>query len=98
MRLLIVGNTRSRAGTQLRHSLNVVETVCALVNSTRDDASEQLVQAWLSEVMARDLLPRTYPDAVVALQAPTGSGVLCLEIDESTERGPSPRMGLPWAP
>jgi hypothetical protein len=80
--------TRSRAGTQLRHSLNIVETVCALVHAGGGDTTEPLVQAWLSEVMAHDLLPRTYPDALVALQAPSGSGVLCLEIDESTERGP----------
>lgn len=80
--------TRSRAGTQLRHSLNVVETVCALVRAPVTDATEPLVQAWLSEVMAHDLLARTYPDAVVVLQAASGSAVLCLEIDENTERGP----------
>ena len=78
--------TRARAGTQLRHSLNGVETVGALVQA--GDGSEPLVQAWLTESMAQDLLPRTYPDAVVVLQAATGSAVLCLEIDESTERGP----------
>ncbi len=81
--------TRSRAGTQLRHSLNGVETVCALVNASRGDgSSEPLVQAWLTEDMAHDLLPKTYPDGVVVLQASTGSGVLCLEIDQNTERGP----------
>ncbi len=80
--------TRSRAGTQLRHSLNAVETVCALVRASGDGATEPLLQAWLSEVMAHDLLPRIYPDAVVVLQAATGSAVLCLEIDQNTERGP----------
>ena len=80
--------TRARAGTQLRHSLNGVETVGALVQATGDGSSEPLVQAWLTESMAHDLLPKTYPDAVVVLQAATGSAVLCLEIDESTERGP----------
>jgi len=79
--------TRSRAGTQLRHSLNGVETVGALVQ-TGAGSSEPLVQAWLTESMAQDLLPRTYPDAVVVLQGASGSAVLCLEIDESTERGP----------
>ena len=50
--------TRSRAGSQLRHSLNGVETVCALVNASRGDgSSEPLVQAWLTEDMAHDLLP-----------------------------------------
>jgi hypothetical protein len=80
--------TRSRAGTQLRHSLNGVETVCALVGASGDGAGEPLVQAWLTEVMAHDLLPKVYPDAVVVLQAATGSGVLCLEIDQNTERCP----------
>ncbi len=79
--------TRSRAGTQLRHSLNGVETVCALLNAGAG-AAEPLLQAWLAEVMAHDLLPKVYPDAVVVLQAPTGSAVLCLEIDQNTERCP----------
>ena len=80
--------TRSRAGTQLRHSLNGVEAVCALMAAQPRDATEPLVTAWLTETMAHDTLPRTYPDAIVALQGATGSAVLCLEIDESTERGP----------
>ncbi len=81
--------TRSRAGSQLRHSLNGVEAVCALVNAFRGESrSESLVQAWLAEDMAHDLLPKTYPDGVVVLQAATGSAVLCLEIDQNTERGP----------
>ncbi len=80
--------TRSRAGTQLRHSLNGVETVCALLAAQPPDATEPLVTAWLTETMAHDTLPRTYPDAIVALQGPGGSALLCLEIDESTERGP----------
>ena len=79
--------TRSRAGTQLRHSLNGVETVCALVKAGAR-AVEPLVQAWLAEDMAHDLLPKTYPDGVIVLQASTGSAVLCLEIDQNTERGP----------
>ena len=81
--------TRSRAGTQLRHSLNGVETICALVNASRGAGrAEPVVQAWLTEDMAHDLLPKTYPDGVVVLQAATGSAVLCLEIDQNTERGP----------
>jgi Replication-relaxation len=85
--------TRFRAGTQLRHSLNVVETVCALVRApTTDD--RPLVQVWFPEYLAVDLLPGIYPDSVVALQAPTGSAVLCLEIDEATEHGPQIRDKL----
>jgi hypothetical protein len=86
--------TRSRAGTQLRHSLNVVETACALVRADPGDSSGPLVQAWLTEPMATDLLRRTYPDSVVGLQTPAGSGVLCLEIDEGTEHGPDIRDKL----
>lgn len=85
--------TRFRAGTQLRHSLNVVETVCALVRSSTSDG-QPLVQVWFSEYDAADVLPGVYPDSVVALQAPSGSAVLCLEIDEATEHGPQIRDKL----
>jgi hypothetical protein len=85
--------TRFRAGTQLRHSLNVVETVCALVRATPPSGGA-LVQVWYSEYMASDLLPGVYPDSVVALQTPGGSAVLCLEIDEATEHGPQIRDKL----
>jgi hypothetical protein len=83
--------TRSRGGTQLRHSLNVVESVCALLRSTSDHA---LVQAWLTESMAAGVLSHIYPDSLLVLQHPSGSGVLCLEIDESTEHAPAIRDKL----
>ena len=83
--------TRSRGGTQLRHSLNVVETVCALVRMSSD---HNPVQAWLTESMAAEESWYVYPDSVVALQLSTGSGVLCLEIDQSTEHGPQIRDKL----
>lgn len=87
--------TRVRAGTQLRHSLNVVETVCALVRAAPPSATaEQLVQLWLGEYDAADVLDLVYPDSVVVLQASTGSAVLCLEIDEATEHGPQLRDKL----
>lgn len=85
--------TRFRAGTQLRHSLNVVETVCGLVRAT-PPSDEPLVQLWYPEYNASDLLPGVYPDSVVVLQAPHGSAVLCLEIDEGTEHGPDIRDKL----
>lgn len=85
--------TRFRAGTQLRHSLNVVETVCALVRAPTGDG-RPLVQVWYSEYMASDLLPGVYPDSVAALQTPTGSAVFSLEIDEGTEHGPQIRDKL----
>ncbi len=85
--------TRIRAGTQLRHSLNIVETVCALVRATPADA-EPLVQLWHPECNATALLPSVYPDSVVVLQARGGSAVLYLEIDEATEHGPQLRGKL----
>lgn len=44
--------------------------------------------------MAIGLLAHVFPDSVVALQGPTGSGVLALEIDEGTEHGPDLRAKL----
>jgi hypothetical protein len=85
--------TRFRAGTQLRHSLNVVETVCALVRATPPDG-EPLVQLWYPEDNAADVLVGAYPDSIVVVQAPTGSAVCCLEIDEATEHGPQIRDKL----
>ncbi len=92
-RLGYLSLTRFRAGTQLRHSLNVVETICALVRAT-PPSDEPLVQLWHPEYNAADLLPGVYPDSVVVLQAPRGSAVLCLEIDEGTEHGPQIRDKL----
>jgi hypothetical protein len=92
-RLGYLSLTRFRAGTQLRHSLNVVETVCALVRAT-SPSGEPLVQLWYPEDNSADLLPGVYPDSVVALQSPHGSAVLCLEIDEGTEHGPQIRDKL----
>jgi hypothetical protein len=92
-RLGYLSLTRFRAGTQLRHSLNVVETVCALVRAT-PPSDEPLVQLWYPEYLAADLLPGVYPDSVVVLQAPRGSAAICLEIDEGTEHGPELRDKL----
>jgi hypothetical protein len=92
-RLGYLSLTRFRAGIQLRHSLNVVETVCALVRAT-PPSGEPLVQLWFPEYLAADLLHGVYPDSVVTLQAPSGSAVLCLEIDEGTEHGPQLRDKL----
>jgi Replication-relaxation len=92
-RLGYLSLTRFRAGTQLRHSLNVVETVCALVRAT-PPSGEPLVQLWCPEYLAADLLPGVYPDSVVVLRAPSGSAVVCLEIDEGTEHGPQIRDKL----
>ncbi len=81
--------TRSRAGTQLRHSLNIVETVAALTRLAVDPADRYPVQAWLTESIVTDAnLPHVYPDSVVTLQLAGGSGVLCLEHSRATRASP----------
>lgn len=77
--------TRSQAGTQLRHSLDVVETVVALARSRLPTGDRHPVQGWLSPAMNAGLLNRVVPDALLVLQVPTGSGVVALEVDEATE-------------
>ncbi len=81
--------TRGRAGTQLRHSLNGVETVCALLAAQQGEPDPgPVMTAWLTESMCHDTLRGVYPDGIVAVAGPSGSAVLCLEIDEATEHGP----------
>lgn len=87
-----LGYTDRRLGGigRLRHQLDVVASVCALLRSEPD-----LVQAWLPESIASDAgLEPARPDSVVALQSVGGSAVLCLEIDEATEHAPQIRAKL----
>jgi len=84
-RLGYVPLTRGEAGTQLRHSLNVVEAVLALARPHPVDGGPHPVQAWLSPDMSAGILDHIQPDALLAAQLDTGSGVLALEIDEATE-------------
>lgn len=59
--------------------------MCSLV-ATSDPETEPLVQLWLPESIVADALPNSpVPDTIVVLDARTGSGVVCLEIDESTQ-------------
>lgn len=94
--------TRTRLGTReprasslyLRHTLDIVEAVCALAGP-RDSDAPRPVQAWLTERMSADLPgPGIRPDSVVALQVGTGSAVLCLEMDEGTQHAPVIRARL----
>lgn len=88
-----LGYTDRRSGgiAHLRHALDVVACVCALVRADAD-----LVQAWLPESIAGDAgAAPARPDSIVALQTSAGSGVLCLEIDEQTEHAPQIRSKLP---
>jgi hypothetical protein len=88
-----LGYTDRRSGGigHLRHALDVIDSVGSLVQADPD-----LVQAWLPESIAGDAgVEPARPDSIVALQTSTGSGVLCLEIDEATEHAPQIRSKLP---
>ena len=79
--------TRSRGSNRLGHTLDVVETVCALVTANGDPRRDSPVRLWLDEPSAACVLGTPpYPDAVVAIEAGGRSGVICLEIDEATQR------------
>lgn len=84
-RLGYVALTRGEAGTQLRHSLNVVESVLSVARPHLAIGEPHPVQAWLSPDMSAGILDRIQPDALLAVQLTTGSAVLALEIDEATE-------------
>ena len=74
-----------RGSGYLAHTLDAVEAVCSLI-ATSDPETEPLVQLWLPESIVADALPDgPVPDTIVVLNAETGSGVVCLEIDESTQ-------------
>jgi hypothetical protein len=81
---------RRREGvTHLRHTLDTVEAVCALVGEDRDDPAALPVAVWLTESMSRDVLGGdVHPDAILALHHAGGSAAICLEVDEATQHGP----------
>jgi len=90
-----LGIRESRASNlYLRHTLDIVETVCAL--AIPQDPDQPLpIQAWLTERMSADLPgPGIRPDSVVALQVGANSGVVCLEMDEGTQHAPVIRARL----
>ena len=74
-----------RGSGYLAHTLDAVEAVCALVAAS-DPETDPLVTLWLPESIVEDALTAgPVPDTVVVLNADSGSGVLCLEIDEATQ-------------
>jgi hypothetical protein len=84
----------------MRHALDCVEAVCALVRAARTEHVPTSVELWLPESIAGDagLLPAR-PDGVVVLQRARLSAVVCLEIDEASEHAPQIRAKLDaWAP
>lgn len=78
-------DTRTGGVGRVRHSLDIVDAVCALIRS-----APGAVQLWLTEPMADGVLPAgVRPDSIVVVQLGAGSAVLCLEIDEATEHAPT---------
>jgi hypothetical protein len=79
--------TRKRGSNRLGHTLDVVETICALVLANGDPRQDSPVRLWLDEPSAAAILGTPpYPDSVVVIESDGGSGVICLEIDEATQR------------
>lgn len=79
---------------ELQHRLDTVQAVCALARPV-DAHTPYPMQAWLTESLSRGLLgPNPQPDAVITLQLPSGSCVLCLEVDEATQHVPIIRHKL----
>jgi hypothetical protein len=83
-------DTRTGGVGRVRHSLDIVDAVCALVRS-----APGAVQLWLTEPMSDGILADSVrPDSIVVVSLDGGSGVLCLEIDEATEHAPTIRKRL----
>ena len=83
-------DTRTGGVSRVRHTLDIVDTVCSLVRSAPGS-----VQLWLTEPMTGGVLPpEVRPDSIVVVQLAAGSAVLCLEIDEATEHSPTIRARL----
>jgi hypothetical protein len=79
--------TRTRGSNRLGHTLDTVESICALASANGDPRHESPVQLWLDEPNAGAVLGTPpYPDGVVVLRAGDRSCVLCLEVDEATQR------------
>jgi len=78
---------RTRGSNRVGHTLDTVETICALVTAHGDPRHSSPVQAWLTEATARTYLGGApYPDSVIALAEGDRFAVLCLEIDRATQR------------
>jgi hypothetical protein len=83
-----LGYTDRRTGglAHLRHALDTVTAVCALVPAA---------QLWLPESTAADArIEPARPDSVVVLQVGDRSAVFCLETDEATEHVPQIKAKL----
>jgi protein involved in plasmid replication-relaxation len=78
---------RARGSNRLGHTLDIVETISVLVTANGDPRHGSPVLAWLAEPTAATAIGSPpYPDSVVVLEDGGRSGVICLEIDEATQR------------
>jgi protein involved in plasmid replication-relaxation len=82
---------RVASAVRLRHSLDIIWVTASLIgwSEEREVASgmEPLVQVSLSEAQTAGILGASLrPDAIIALQSDPLSGVLCVEVDEATQR------------
>ena len=86
MNRLGYADRRTGGLAHLRHALDTVAALCALVPAA---------QLWLPESTTADAgIEPARPDSVVVLQFDDRSGVLCLEIDEATEHAPQIKAKL----
>ena len=82
---------RVASAVRLRHSLDIIWVTASLIGWSEEreaaDGMEPLVQVTLSESQTAGILgPSFRPDSIIALQSDPFSGVLCVEVDEGTER------------
>ena len=97
------GASGARSAAHLRHSLDIIWVTCSLLAwSEQREASlgmEALVQVSLAESQTAGILgPHLRPDSIIALQSAPFSGVLCVEVDEATERSASSAPSSPPTP
>jgi hypothetical protein len=78
---------RIRGSNRLRHTLDIVETVCALVTANGDPRTSSPVARWLPERMARAHVGGPpFPDSILILDDRGRSATISLEVDEETQR------------
>ncbi|MGH2379662.1 MAG: replication-relaxation family protein [Candidatus Limnocylindria bacterium] len=82
---------RVASAARLRHSLDIIWVTAALIDWSEEREArfgmEPLVQVSLSEGQTVGILGHSLrPDSIIALQSNPFSGVLCVEVDEGTER------------
>jgi hypothetical protein len=78
---------RIRGSNRLRHTLDIVETVCALVTANGEPRTSSPVARWLPERMARAQVGGPpFPDSILLLNDRGRSATISLEVDEETQR------------